>query len=353
MITDHELRQLADGYGLPANKLKLCCFLIDCVYAQPELPKTQNIESKAKTEVRSIRPEIRGGDFVDPDFRELLELLKVNMICTWDLRSSVYYLTMKMLGQPNTPEYKKYSELSSAIFNELSDTAVTFGHWSTDVRLFGSDGTEHTKEKMAMEAKATRRGFGGTTRALDMFIASLNWLAYKSIYYSLAARYLKADTFLHPIRHAYQIHWFRKTGASCQSPRLYPSPTIYPPHQAYPRNKLTIMLQPDEHNMEKPALDQVRQEQAKKYAKARRWLALGNLALAGTLLLLLVFIMVSVRSIRLPDTARLPGRHTPMTLQRFLVRMLSPLMSAATVSCSVTASLKSSSLGTERLPGAG
>ena len=56
---------------------------------------------------------------------------------------------------------------------------------------------------MADEAKKGNRGFGGTTRALDMFIASLNWLAYKSIYYSLAAKYLKADTFLHPIRHAY------------------------------------------------------------------------------------------------------------------------------------------------------
>lgn len=52
VITDQELQQLADGYGLPANKLKLCCFLIDCVYAQPELPKTQNIESKAKTALR-------------------------------------------------------------------------------------------------------------------------------------------------------------------------------------------------------------------------------------------------------------------------------------------------------------
>ena len=49
MSIDQQLRNLADDYGLPANKLKLCCFLIDCMYAQPNLPKTQNIESKAKT----------------------------------------------------------------------------------------------------------------------------------------------------------------------------------------------------------------------------------------------------------------------------------------------------------------
>lgn len=171
------------------------------------------IEEKAKSEARSVKPEIRGGVFSDPDFTELLELLKLNMICTWDLRSSVYYLTMKMLGQPNTPEYEKYSKLSSAIFNELSDVGNTLGRWSTEARLIGSDGTIHTKANMEAAAKAGGRGFGGTTRALDMFVASLNWMAFKSVYYSLAANYLKADSFLHPIRHAYQIHWMKKTGA--------------------------------------------------------------------------------------------------------------------------------------------
>lgn len=182
-------------------------------FISPTNYQLDSVSEKAVTEARSIRPEIRGGEFANPEFQELLELLKLNMVCTWDLRSSVYYLTMKMLGQPNTPEYEKYSELSSAIYNELSDAGDTFGHWSTDVKLVGSDGTEYIKEQMEKEAKAARRGFGGTTRALDMFIASLNWLAFKSIYYSLAANYLKADTFLHPIRHAYQIHWFKKTGA--------------------------------------------------------------------------------------------------------------------------------------------
>ncbi|MGE4448005.1 MAG: hypothetical protein AB7E15_06840 [Azospira sp.] len=172
-----------------------------------------DLETKAKSEAASVRPEIRGGEFTDDNFGELLQMLKLNMVCTWDLRSSVYYLTMKMLGQPNTPEFHKYSEISSSIFNELADVAETNGHWSQDVRLVGSDGHVHTKEEMEKEDKDQKRGLGGTTRALDMFVASLNWIAYKSIYYSLAAKYFKADTFLHPIRHAYQIHWMRRTGA--------------------------------------------------------------------------------------------------------------------------------------------
>lgn len=171
------------------------------------------IENKSRSEAAIIRPEIRGGEFVDDDFRQLLELLKMNVVCTWDLHSSVYYLTMKMLGQPDTPEFLKYSEISSAIFNELADAGDTRGRWNQNVCLIGSDGHVHTKEEMKEAAKALSRGLGGTTRALDMFVASLNWIAYKAIYYSLAAKYLKADTFLHPIRHAYQIHWMGKTGA--------------------------------------------------------------------------------------------------------------------------------------------
>lgn len=173
----------------------------------------QEIERKSKSEAAMIRPEIQGGEFVNDDFRHLLSLLKMNMVCTWDLHSSVYYLTMKMLGQPDSPEFLKYSEISSAIFNELADASDTRGRWSQDVRLIGSNGHLHSKEEMEKAAKTSSRGLGGTSRELDMFIASLNWIAYKAIYYSLAAKYFKADTFLHPIRHAYQMHWMRKTGA--------------------------------------------------------------------------------------------------------------------------------------------
>lgn len=171
------------------------------------------IEAKAKAEADCVRPEIRGGEFVDSDFRQFLDLLKINMVCTWDLRSSVYYLTMKMLGEPNTDEFQKYSEISSAIFNELADASETRGRWCKEVLLVGSDGHVLSPEKMSLAERERRRGLGGTTRALDMFVASLNWISYKSIYYSLAAKHLRADTFLHPIRHAYQVHWMKKVGA--------------------------------------------------------------------------------------------------------------------------------------------
>lgn len=178
-------------------------------FLSPDSFDLDQIDALAQKQARSVQPEIRGGEFADDDFRELVDSLKLNMVCTWDMRSSVYYLTMKMLGQPNTPEYEKYSELSSAIFNELSDAGSTKGYWSTNAILVSSKGHVHTPQEFQKHVD----GLGGVTRPLEMFIASLNWLAFKSIYYSIAAKHLRADTFIHPIRHAYQLHWMKKTGA--------------------------------------------------------------------------------------------------------------------------------------------
>jgi len=170
------------------------------------------VEKSAREAASKMKPSIVGGKFQDNEFTELIELSKLNMICTWDLRSSVYYLTMKMLGQPNTEEYKKYSQLSSAIYGELAETSETHGYWSKDIRLISSQGHEFTEAEFEQAKQNSNRGFGGTTNGLDMFIASLNWLAYKTIYYSMTARYLEADTYLHPIRHAYQVNWMARNG---------------------------------------------------------------------------------------------------------------------------------------------
>lgn len=179
-------------------------------FLSPKEYGLETIEEFARQEAALVRPEIRGGEFVDDDFKGLLEQLKMNMICTWDMSSSVYYLTMKMLGQPDTDEYGKYSSLSAAIFAELADVGDTRGRWSKEVKLVGADGHEFTECDFSRKKPGD---FGGATKQLEMFVASLNWLAYKSIYYSMAAKHLKADSFIHPIRHAYQVHWMRKSGA--------------------------------------------------------------------------------------------------------------------------------------------
>lgn len=67
------------------------------------------------------------------------------------------------------------------------------------------------------------------------------------------------------------------------------------------------MSQPNQSHRREPALNWGRQEEAKKYARARLWLAFGDLALAGILLLLLVFGGLSQRLAGLFTLPVVPG----------------------------------------------
>lgn len=51
-------------------------------FLSPEQYGLPYIDELAKKEASSIRPEIRGGEFSDSDFKELVSMLKLNMICT-------------------------------------------------------------------------------------------------------------------------------------------------------------------------------------------------------------------------------------------------------------------------------
>lgn len=181
-------------------------------FINPQDFHLDRIEATADTEAQKFRPEIRGGEFADEDFRQFFHQLRMNIICTWDISSSVYFLTMKMLGQPNTEEFHKYSTISASIFTELNDRASRGGGWDDDVLLFDSAGHPIKDGYIVPNAKWADGKTGGLTPGLRAFVTALHWLTGRTIYYSLVARHLCADTFLHPIRSSFQIHYMRKTG---------------------------------------------------------------------------------------------------------------------------------------------
>lgn len=171
------------------------------------------VERIAADESSKMTPTIRGGEFADQDFAEFLDLLKMNIVCTWDLRSSIYYLTMKMLGKSSSAEYSKFNALSATIFQELMDRDETQGPASKPPLLIDSRGQIIKKGYAIPGAKSGGGETGGMTGALAAFVASLSWISFKTIYYSLAAKHLKADTFLYPIRQAFQLHYMEKRHA--------------------------------------------------------------------------------------------------------------------------------------------
>ncbi|MCW7418352.1 hypothetical protein OHD37_18095 [Escherichia coli] len=81
-----------------------------------------------------MKPKIRGGTFVNDDFKKLIELLQTHIICTWDISSSVYHLTLKNLSDGGK-EFEKYGNIAAAIFSELRDAAESGNRTNGDVEL--------------------------------------------------------------------------------------------------------------------------------------------------------------------------------------------------------------------------
>ena len=173
------------------------------------------ILEQAKREVENIVPRVEAGQFSDKDFAEFFKLLKMNVTFTWDMRSSEFFLNQKMLAGVGGVDLEKYSQLAESIYFELDDrAAVAVSNFEQRrVDLIASDGSAiNPKGSPTSDMK-------GLSDQASAFFAGLNWLAFRTIYFSLAATMLQADLLLHPIRHAFHINWVSKLNG--QDPSWY------------------------------------------------------------------------------------------------------------------------------------
>jgi hypothetical protein len=169
------------------------------------------VKEKAKNEANNIKPTIQNGEFADETYKSFFELLKVNIKCTWDITSSIYYLTLKMLGEQNSFQFEKYSKICHLIFNELGEINNSGEKRNYNKILLDRKGNEINEGYKIPGAKWTDGTTGGLTGALAVFIASLNWISYRSIYYTYLAEYFEAETFLHPIRQNFHVYYMGKS----------------------------------------------------------------------------------------------------------------------------------------------
>ena len=155
-----------------------------------------------------VIPQINGGVFTDADFKPFFELLKMHNIFTWDMSSSVYYLTQKMLaGSKNDIDIEKYSKLNQMIFSELNDCS---GERPTQKSIIvDSKGVPITQRHIVTdkECKPQEAYVGKQT---ELLMANLSWLAYRTIFYTLAAKETGGTLILHPIRNAFQINFLSR-----------------------------------------------------------------------------------------------------------------------------------------------
>jgi hypothetical protein len=165
-----------------------------------------------------IVPRIEAGRFTDGDFKPFFEMLKMNVTFTWDMHSSEYYLTMKMLSGDNGLGLEKYSQLSSAIYSEVTDKFRSENSALNDVEPILIDRYgKHISSDYCITDKSGSEKSIGIMRRTQTFFDSLNWLAFRTIFYTLAANNLKVDLFLHPIRHNFQTNFLSKLNQSDNS----------------------------------------------------------------------------------------------------------------------------------------
>lgn len=163
-----------------------------------------------------IVPCIEGGKFTDKDFKPFFELLKMNVTFTWDISSSVYYLTQKMLEGVGGLDVPKYSKLSNMIFMELAEKRITENNnINNKIKLYDSHGMEINDSYKVMD----RYGSGKDTdlsHQVEVFFASLNWLAFRTTLYTLIAKEMDVELILHPIRNQFQISLLSKINGDKQ-----------------------------------------------------------------------------------------------------------------------------------------
>ena len=158
-------------------------------------------EEEANQKLTQFIPQIRGGKIEEENIKYLFDLLKINVVCTWDLASSVYYLTLKLLGNVDSSEFKKYGALSTAIFNELNDLkSCSNGKINNDVKLYDSKGNLIGPSTKLIDKQGYKKD-QSLSESFKYFMAGLKWGYLRTVYYSNVAEYLRADVFLHPIRH--------------------------------------------------------------------------------------------------------------------------------------------------------
>jgi hypothetical protein len=161
--------------------------------------------NKAKEITEDIVLNVSGGKIVDGDFAPFLEMLKMNLVFTWDMTSSVFYLTVKALEGDSSIDRSKYGQLSSMIYSELMEKKISVSSIEDkEPILYDSRGNRIGKNYSVSSKEAE------IARQTSAFLAGLNWLAFRTTFYTLAARQFDVDLFLHPIRNAFQVNLFSK-----------------------------------------------------------------------------------------------------------------------------------------------
>jgi hypothetical protein len=159
-----------------------------------------DVEFHAKELTEGLLLDIRAGRMEPGVIKEFLESVGLHLTAAWQMQSSDFFLTLKILAdEPNDWDVRyKYSPLSALIFDQSLGREVEAN--DAALRLVGSDG----KDVVEREEGKRKYAIGGDIQA---FAASLNWMTWRTAFYALSASHFNATVSLHPIRHTFLSRW--------------------------------------------------------------------------------------------------------------------------------------------------
>lgn len=156
-----------------------------------------DIEAATVDITKDLILEIRAGNLAPSAITEFLEVMELSLTAAWHMRSSDYFLTLKVLSDnPDCDsERYKYSPLTSMIFNQLNgrEHDPTF-----DGGLYLES---NTGEQIPVSGFQDGRVRYEIDSELVDFSNSLNWLARRATFYVLVAGNFGTAFCMHPIRH--------------------------------------------------------------------------------------------------------------------------------------------------------
>jgi hypothetical protein len=157
-----------------------------------------NLLQKAKELTSNVILRIRGSKIVDTDFSSFFDTLRSHLVFNWRQNTSVFYLTVSLLGDSSGISIEKYGKLHAMISTQL---------WGDKPDTKHSDGfvLQDSQGNLLPDQFVREEKFTVDTQ-LKTFVAALNWLSLKTAFYCLVAETTGMNVVLHPIRHAFLLN---------------------------------------------------------------------------------------------------------------------------------------------------
>jgi len=175
-------------------------------FVDPSIFDYDYFVKKASEVTENLVPKIQSGEIKSTEFKKYFDHLKIPMIFTWDISSSVYYLTQKILGNEIGVDIEKYGVLTSALYSEgYNINKSVVAQDLQRVELYDKSGRIDinrykliSKEGHQVDAKFSKQ--------FEFFVAGLNWLSLRTTIYLLLGEYFQSEVFLHPIRQGFSTN---------------------------------------------------------------------------------------------------------------------------------------------------